>query len=195
MRRGQAPAAALAMTELQYGVLEQESRRRTIAHQFSSRINLLLRASQGQSNSQIARDLAISLNTVKSWRRRWQDSYAQLCAYEASMPQQGLSKRDYLQVLLEKLRDLPRSGTRKRITLQEEQQLVALASEAPQEYGVEMSCWTHEMLAKVAMARGIVKQVCGRHVGNILKKTSYSPTNLSTGCFPKSKTGKPSLPR
>ena len=45
---------------------------------------------------------------------------------------QGLSRYDYLQVLIDQLRDLPRSGTRKRITLAEEQQFVALASEHPQ---------------------------------------------------------------
>lgn len=195
MMRGQAPAKAIPMTALQYSLLEKESRKRTTQKQFSTRITLLLSASQGQSNSQIARDLNLSLNTVKSWRGRWQSRYDQLCEYEKSMQAQGLSRHDYLQVLLNHLRDLPRSGTRKQISLEQEQQIVALASEKPEDYGVEMTAWTHEMLAKVAIARGIVQKISSRHVGNILKKTSCSRTSQSTGYFPGSKTGRHSLQR
>jgi transposase len=190
MGRGQAPAKRISMTAVQYTLLEEERRKRTTQNQFITRINILLSASQGESNSQVARDLGLSINTVKFWRRRWQSCYEQLIAFEESMQHQGLSNHAYRQVLLDQLRDLPRSGTKKQISLAQEQQIVALASEKPQDYGVEMTSWTHEMLAKVAIGRGIVEKISSRHVGNILKKTSYSPTNQSTGCFPESKTGK-----
>ncbi len=190
MGRGQAPAKRISMTALQYTLLEEERRKRTTQNQFITRINILLSASQCESNSQVARDLGLSINTVKFWRRRWQSGYEQLIAFEESMQHQGLSNHAYRQVLLDQLRDLPRSGTKKQISLEQEQQIVALASEKPRDYGVEMSSWTHEMLAKVAIGRGIVQQVSSRHVGNILKKTSYSPTNRRTGCFPELKTGK-----
>lgn len=190
MRRGQAPAKAIPMTQLQTAILEQEGRKRTIQKQFHTRITLLLKARQGQSTSQIARDLALSRHTVQAWRRRWESSYEQLCAYEKQMDAQQLSSHAYLEVLLNHLRDLPRSGTRKTITLEEEQQIVALASEKPQDYGVEMTNWTHQMLAKVAIGRGMVHKISSRHIGNILKKTSYSRTNPNTGSFQRSKTGK-----
>lgn len=193
MGRGQAPAKRIPMTALQFAILQEESRKRTTQKQFSTRINLLLRASQGESTSQIARDLALSFNTVKFWRRRWQSYYEPLCAYEKEMQFQGLSKHDYLQVLLSHLRDLPRSGTRKQISLEEEQQIVALASEKPEDYGVEMTNWTHEMLAKTAIAQGMVRKISSRHVGNILKKTYYNHTSRRTGSFQGSKTGKHSL--
>lgn len=193
MGRGQAPAKAIPMTPLQYVLLQIEGNRRTTQAQFRIRINLLLKAKKGESNSQIARDLAISLNTVKTWRRRWQGKYEQLCEYEKGMKSQGLSEHDYLKELLSHLRDNPRSGTRKRINLEEEQQIVALASEDPKDYGVEMTNWTHEMLAKVAIAQGIVGKISSRHIGNILKKANVSPTSRNTGSFPGSKTGKDSL--
>jgi transposase len=179
--RGKAPAKAISMTTLQKALLEREFRKRTTQKQFSTRIDLLLRASQGQSNSQIARDLALTLPTVRAWRRRWESHYEQLCEYEEEMKEHGLSEHNYLQVLLSLLRDLPRSGTRKQISLEQEQQIVALASEKPADYGVEMTGWTHEMLAKVAIAQGIVEKVSSRHVGNILKKANCNPTNRSTG--------------
>ncbi len=195
MERGQAPAKAIPMTQLQFAILQQEGSKRTTQKQFYTRITLLLEASQGQSNSQIARDLALSRHTVQAWRRRWKSSYDQLCEYEKEMEAQQLSRHDYLAVLLNHLRDLPRSGTRKRITLEEEQQIVALASEKPQDYEVEMTNWTHQMLAQVAIARGIVQKISSRHVGNVLKKTNSSHTNRSTGSSPESKTGKNSLQR
>ncbi len=190
MGRGQAPAKKIAMTALQFTLLQEESRKRTTQKQFSTRINLLLKASQGESNSQVARDLDLSFNTVKFWRRRWQSCYEQLCEYEKEMEVQGLNRHDYLQMLLSQLRDLPRSGTGKRISLEEEQQIIALASEKPGDYGVEMTDWTHQMLAKVAISQGIVQKISSRHVGNILKKANFSHTSQSTGSFPESKTGK-----
>lgn len=193
MGRGKAPAKAIEMTSLQQALLEQEFRKRTTQKQFSTRIDLLLRASNGQSNSQIGRDLGLSLPTVRAWRRRWGNCYDELCEYEKEMYAQQISRHDYLQVLLHHLRDLPRSGTRKRITLEEEQQIVALASERPKDYGIEMNSWTHEMLAKAAIAQRIVGKISSRHIGNILKKVSYSPTSRSTGSFRESKTGKHSL--
>lgn len=190
MARGKAPAKAIPMTTLQFILLRDEMNKRTTQKQFSTRINLLLRARQGQSINQISRDLGLAVNTVKSWRRRWQGSYEQLCAYEKGMKSQGLNEHDYLQELLSHLRDNHRSGTRKRISLEEEQQIVALASEQPQDYGVEMISWTHEMLAKVAIGQGIVEKISSRHVGNILKKANCNPTSRNTGSFPGLKTGK-----
>jgi hypothetical protein len=190
MGRGKAPAKAIPMTALQKTLLQQEGRKRTTQKQFSTRINLLLKAVQGESNSQIGRDLDLTLPTVRAWRRRWQSCYEKLCKYEKEMEEQGLSHYDYLQELLNHLRDHPRSGTRKRIMLDQEQQIVALASEKPADYGVEMSCWTHKMLAKVAIGRGIVEKISSRHVGNILKKTSYNRTSRNTGSSQGSKTGK-----
>lgn len=193
MGGGKAPAKAIAMTRLQFTILQEESSKRTIQKQFSTRINLMLRSSQGQSINQVARDLSLSVNTVKFWRRRWLSSYDHLCEYEEEMQDHGLSKNDYLQVLLDHLRDLPRSGTRKRISLEEEQQIVALATEDPKDYGVEMNSWTHEMLAKVVIAKGIVEKISSRHVGNILKKKSCNRTSRNTGSSRESKTGKRSL--
>lgn len=181
------------MTSLQCALLEKEANKRTVRMHFKIRINLLLKAKKGESNSEVARDLAISLNTVKTWRRRWQEKYEQLCAYEKEMGPQGLSEHNYLQEMLGHLQDNPRSGTRKRITLEQEQQIVALASENPRDYGVEVNSWTHERLAEAVISQGIVDKISSRHIGNILKKTNYSPTNRRTGYSPKSRTGKHSL--
>lgn len=174
MGRGKPPAPALPMTDRQYRLLEQEAGKRTTLRQYYERIPILLQGSKGQNNSQIARDLGISLNTVKSWRRRWQSSYKSLVGFEEGANGKGVSDYELLQEMLKRLDDLPRSGAPKRITLAQEQQIVALACEKPADYGVEMTDWTLEMLAKVAIAQGIVESISPQYVGGILKKVQVA---------------------
>lgn len=58
---------------------------------------------------------------------------------------------------MEVLSDYSRSGAPIRISLEEKQQLVALACKKPQDFGIPITPWNREMLAKVAMAEGIVE--------------------------------------
>jgi putative transposase len=67
------------------------------------------------------------------------------------------------------VQDLPRSGAPERITVAQKQQIVSIACEKPDTYGIEMTDWTHEMLVKVVMAQGIVDTISRRHLGGILK--------------------------
>ena len=87
-----------------------------------------------------------------------------------------MSDYELLQEMLKSLNDLPRSGAPKRITLAQEQQIVALACEKPTDYGVEMTNWTLEMLAKEAIARCIIESISPRYVGEILKKVQVATT-------------------
>jgi len=54
--------------------------------------------------------------------------------------------------------------------LEQKQQLIALACENPQDYGLEITDWTYEMLAKTAIAKMIVETISPSHLGKILKK-------------------------
>jgi len=174
MGRGQAPAVPIPMTLLQKEILQDIGRRHTTSQQLAKRIKLLLMANQGQSNSHIKRELDISLNTVKSWRRRWEANYDNLVSYESYLENQEVSPLDLRKRLISTLKDSPRSGAPKTITLAQEKQIIALACEPPADYQVEMADWTHEMLAKVAIAKGIVASISSRQVGRILKKQPSS---------------------
>jgi transposase len=175
MGRGKPIAAALPMSERQRRLLEQESRKRSTTHQNYVRIPILLRGAQGQSNSQISRELAISYTTVLTWRTRWQLSYATLLEYEKGADGGGVSDQELLREMLAYLQDSPRSGTPKRITLAEEQQIVALACTKPADHGVIMTNWTHAMLAQMAVQKGLIAAISPRYVGVILKKKPLTP--------------------
>lgn len=170
MSRGKPPAPKIEMTSRQYELLSQEYRRSHIASNIKVRIGILLKASKGESINSIHRSLSTSVMTVKHWRRRWAASYEWLLSYEVGQSGAGVSDRALLGEMLLVLQDEPRSGAPKRITLAQEQQIIALSCKAPEDYGIEMTHWTHEYLAAVAKSEGIVSTISPRHVGNILKK-------------------------
>ena len=163
-------APALVLSPRPRRLLEQEVSKRTTLRQYTDRISILLLGNDGHSNNKISRDLGISLNTVKSWRKRWGAVYGELLAIEAAAVEKPLSDSELLKAILMRLKDLPRSGTPKRITLSQEQQIVALACSKPSDYGLEMTTWTFAMLAQIAVSCGIIKSISPRYVWEILKK-------------------------
>jgi transposase len=174
MRNGSAPAPAITMSERQYKLLKQEQSKRKTSRQNYIRITILLRASQGDSNKQIAREEFLALSTVKTWRRRWNSVVEELLEFEKGISGQGVSDYELLQKLLEVIKDRPRSGAPARISMAQKQQIRALACEAPEDYGLVMTNWTRQTLAKAAVDQGIVERISARHIGNILKKRPTS---------------------
>ncbi len=181
MGRGKPPAPAIAIGTRQAQLLETEKNKRTISVQFQTRIEIILRASQGQSNSHIARQTGKALNTVKTWRKRWRQGYDALCAFEAGQPGHGVRDGQLVEKMLDLLRDRPRSGTPRRITLWQRQQIVALACQAPEDFGIEMTQWNREALAQVAVDKEMVETISPRYVSVVLKKTNFNRINHATG--------------
>ncbi len=176
MGRGKPPAPAIRMSQRHHKLLKKESSRHKIAHQLKTRISILLLASQGQSHAGIKRALGVSVNTIKQWRSRWEEGYESLLEFELGKSGEGVSDKELLGRMISVLRDKPRSGTPKRITLSQEQQIVALACEKPEDYGIEMTQWNREMLAHVAKSKGIVETISPRYISEILKKKRASST-------------------
>lgn len=170
MQRGQSPAPPIKMTVLQQSLLKAIGSKHQTGQQQSKRVKILLLAHEGKSNSHVKREIGVSLNTVKLWRRRWIDAYESLRKFEGFIDTGQASLWDYRQQLQYFLKDKPRSGSPKKISLSQEQQIIALACEKPSDFEIEMTDWTHEMLAHVAIAKGIVSTISSRQVGRILKK-------------------------
>jgi len=155
-------APAIPISDWQYRLIEKAASKQTISHQEKIRFSIILRASQGQSNSQVKRDLGISLNKVKRWRRRWETAWSNLNTFEAGLEGQPPKDYELLGRIRQILSDEPRSGTPKRITLSQEQQITALACEKPEQHGVMMTQWNREMLAQTAVKLGIVETISPR---------------------------------
>ena len=178
MSRGK-PAIAIPMTSRYYQLLQENSQKRTISHEESFRSKILVFAHEGKSNMAIARTLQTTVNTVKKWRKRWLNCYEQILLFESGINQKGVSDKELLQRLLAVIQDEPRSGTPKRITLEQENQIVAISCKKPKDYGIIMNKWTHEQIANVAIKEGVIDSISSRYVGTILKKNSLPYTFLT----------------
>ena len=169
MSRGR-PSSRIPMTARQNDLLSQHSQKRTIAQQQSFRTKILVFASEGKNNMEIARLMSTTAQTVKKWRKKWIASYEQLVIFESGINNQGVSDVELLQRMLTIIQDKPRSGTPKRITLEQENQIVTISCGKPKEYGIIMNKWTYEQIANVAIAQGVIDSISSRYVGTIIKK-------------------------
>ncbi len=162
---GRKGAKAIPMTGTEKGFYEQLKRRNQLAHVEHLRVRILLLCHSGMNNSEVSRELKVSLKMVRRWRSRW------LLGKDQRLQLAGQEKQDYL---LKFLKDNPRSGSPKKISVAQEQSIVALACGKPRDYGIEMTDWTLAMLCKVAASKGIVKSISTSQVSRLLKNTDLT---------------------
>jgi putative transposase len=136
--------------------LEKVVKRHATPQQMVERAKIILLADEGKSNSQISRELSLSIDMVRLWRRRWSSF--------VPIPLQELS-------VLERLEDAPRPGKPARISAEQICKIVALACEAPELSGRPISQWSGQEIADELLQRGIVEKISPRHAQRLLKKT------------------------
>ena len=126
--------------------------RNTAAQRDVMRARIALWAHEGRSNTVIARELGVSVQTVSAWRRR--------------IAQQGAQG----------LREGERSGRPPRITQETRLQLIALACEAQEAEG-RVTPTLDEIVVR-AIERGIVEQISRSHLQRILQAGDVRPHRL-----------------
>ena len=163
--RGPKPPPVTLTAEERQG-LELLVRGHQTGQQLALRARIILAAAAGGNNSQIARQLAVDVDTARLWRGRWLGLGA--------VPLEELS-------VAERLEDAPRCGGPCRITAEQVCQLTALACEAPQASARPISQWTGRELADEAISRGIVDTISPRHAARLLKRGICSPIAAAIG--------------
>ncbi len=143
----------LNLSDVEKTELERLARRHGTPQQQALRGRMILAAAEGKNNSQIARELGMCVDTVRTWRMRW----IGLQAVELS----DLS-------VSERLEESPRSERPAQITAEQRCQLIALACDQPKERPI--SHWTGREIADEVMRRGIIEQISPRHASRLLKK-------------------------
>jgi transposase len=157
MHKGPKPAQ-LTLSEQEQKELEALVRRHSTPQQVAKRAKIVLAAAEGKSNAEIARDLQISVDTVRLWRGRW-------------IGLQAVALTDVS--IEERLEDVVRPGRPSQITAEQTCQIVAMACEQPQERPI--SHRTGREIAEEVMRRGIVPQISPRHAARLLKKGISNP--------------------
>ena len=146
---------AIEVTAEERAELERIVRRHTAEQQLVERARIVLLASDGLSNSEVARRMDIHIDTVRKWRRRW-------CSLRGvPLTDLGITAR---------LGDAARPGTPARITPEQVCRIMALACEAPGESGRPISQWSTTELAAEIVQRGIVETISPRHAARLLKR-------------------------
>src|SRR5689334_19503556 len=156
----------IELSAVERAELEQLERRHTRPQQIALRARIVLACATDATNSQIARQEDVNVDTVRLWRQRWL-----ICA--------ALSL-DELPVL-DRLSDAPRSGKPVRITDEQVCRILELACEAPERSGRPISHWSEREIADEVKARAIVEQISGRHAARLLKRGRSSRTASATG--------------
>lgn len=155
--RGPKPAE-LILSKTERKELEALVRKHSTPQQVARRGRMILAAGDGKRNGQIARELGVSVDTVRSWRMRW-------IGFQA-VPLEEVS-------VSERLEDIPRPGRPSQITAEQTCQIVALACEQPKERPI--SQWTGREIADEVKRRGILLQISPRHAARVLKKGISNP--------------------
>lgn len=125
-------AAEVTLTASERKVLKMRVRGAKTHWRDRQRAQIVLAADRGRGNARIARDLQCGEDTARKWRGRFAES--------------GLAG----------LKDLPRSGRRRRISEEDRAAIVALACQLPAETGVPLSRWTGPELRREVEERGLV---------------------------------------
>lgn len=156
----------ITLSQQQRSLLEQVARRYSSPQGLVQRVMVILLAAKGMNNSQIAQQLQLARNTVRTWRKRWSLDADRWSSMEA----EGITEKQLCSVMLASLGDAPRPGTPATFTTEQVVQIVATACESPPSFGRPVSHWTTKELASEVVKRGIVEQISPRSVRRFLKR-------------------------
>lgn len=146
--------------------LEALTRRHSTPQQLVMRARIILLAADGKNNTQIVRDLSVSIDMVRLWRNRWVSF--------ANIPLEELT-------VTERLEDESRPGRPRTISAEQVCQIVSLACEAPEKSGRPISQWTGREIADEITERGIVESISPRHAQRLLERGICNHISFATG--------------
>ena len=130
-----------------------------------TRVQIIVKALAGETNTAIAEKLGLDRITVRLWRNRWHEMTERRKALEEALDNDG----ELETFIIDSLRDAYRSGTPPKFSAEQVVQIVAIACEDPQTSGYPVSHWTPKEVAAEAITRGVVESISERQVGRFLK--------------------------
>lgn len=151
----------IILTDRDRAQLQSLARARKAPLRCVQRACIILAAADGQYNAQIARDLGVHVDTVRTWRGRF-----------AADGMKGLADR-------------PRCGRPPVFAATIVAGVKALACSLPAEQGLPLSRWSAQDLADEAVARGITDTVSGSTVRRWLTTDAIKPWRHRSWIFPR----------
>jgi putative transposase len=154
---------AITLSDAERLALEKLIKAHSTEQRLVPRARIILSASTGLNNEQVARELDIGIDMARQWRDRW-------------LLLQPIPLTDL--TVEERLQDRYRSGKSSQITADQMCQIMALACEKPEQSERPISQWTGREIADEIMKRGIVASISPRHAARLLKRSgSQAPSD------------------
>jgi transposase len=173
-------AITITLNTAEQALLQTILRKRSIPEFQKQRIQIVLAASTGLQNKDIAKQYQLEVNRVGLWRKRWAIQH-QLWKDSDQTLRPAMSET----LALLWIADKQGRGRKARITADQRTQIVALARETPEQNGLPITHWTAARLAEIAIKRNIVDAISRPTVSRILKKTTYRPIVADIGSMPR----------
>ncbi|NER00597.1 MAG: IS3 family transposase [Cyanothece sp. SIO2G6] len=173
------------LSDQELRVLRSHLGSRRISRGLHHRVEMIVDGACGIPALESAQRLGCCSKTVRRWRNRFASGLPDLHAFELGPDYEGVSDKALWDRMVEMLTDRPRSGKPVEIGPEAVQQIVALACQKPSDFGHPINNWTHDLLAQVAIERGIVAHLSGRYVGELLKRQPLRPHKNEYWLFPK----------
>jgi len=160
------------LSETQKNILLTITKRRDSAQHLVQRVRVVLLAANGQTNKEIAPQIGLYINTVRTWRQRWNRQQEKINAIEADGNEKAL--QEFITGVV--LADDPYNGKRGTYTPEQITQLYKIVCEHPEESGRPISHWSCRELAEEMVKRGIVEHIPISTVWDFLKSGGLKTT-------------------
>jgi putative transposase len=159
----------LTLTAKQSQCLTEITHASTSAQRLVQRARIILGEAQSSNQSAVAREVGVDRDTVGLWLSRWESAQENLSGLEAKFRAGELSAGLYRRQIELLLCDAARPGAPPTFTEAQKQQIIALASQTPEQAGVPVTHWSHELLAQTVPTKGIAPSISPAQVGRFLK--------------------------
>lgn len=154
------------LSDTMNNILSSFSKSRSLPGGLVKRSKIILLASLGYTNQQIAAEIDLHYNHVATWRNRFLKALPSLRGIEDGNPEK-LSDEIVLV-----LTDLKRPGAPPEFTQEQIVKIIALACKNPEEFGYEVSHWSLSLLVTEIKKQGIAEQISAKSVSRFLKMKS-----------------------
>lgn len=157
------------LSELQKNILIGIVKCRDSAQHLVRRVRVVLLAAEGQNNKQIAPQVGLGVETVRTWRTRWNRQQEKIDAVEVDGNENTL--QEFICAVV--LADDPYNGKRGKYTPEQITQLYAIACTNPEDSGRPISHWSCRELAEEMVKRKIVESMPVSTVWDFLKSRRF----------------------
>ena len=138
------------------------------------RSKIILQYKETGSKTKTAESLGSTWDKVNRWVNRWNEKEPERLEMDQLYQANELTRDGYQAELEKLLEDDYRCGAPVKFTESEKQQIIALATQKPEDAGVPITHWSYSILAQTAIDKGIVQTVSRVQIGRFLKSGPFT---------------------